>query len=88
MDARAFLGDLWSDIDPDGTWIFRTIEEAVGRKVWLHLLVKPWGQIAKRSEAEIGKSGMVDGPGAERPMVFAIRLCDRMFVDAGDAAAH
>lgn len=28
----------WSDIDPDGTWIFRTIERALGRQLWPHLM--------------------------------------------------
>jgi hypothetical protein len=28
----------WSDIDPDGTWIFRTIETAVGRSLRPHLM--------------------------------------------------
>lgn len=28
----------WSDIDPDGTWIFRTIERAVGRTLRPHLM--------------------------------------------------
>lgn len=28
----------WSDIDPDGTWIFRTIERAVGRRLRPHLM--------------------------------------------------
>ncbi|WP_439373101.1 Wadjet anti-phage system protein JetD domain-containing protein [Bradyrhizobium sp. DASA03120] len=28
----------WSDIDPDGTWIFRTIEQAVGRSIRPHLM--------------------------------------------------
>jgi hypothetical protein len=28
----------WSDIDPDGTWIFRTIERAIGRKLRPHLM--------------------------------------------------
>ncbi len=28
----------WSDIDPDGTWIFRTIEKAVGRTLKPHLM--------------------------------------------------
>jgi hypothetical protein len=28
----------WSDIDPDGTWIFRTIERAVGRPLRPHLM--------------------------------------------------
>jgi hypothetical protein len=28
----------WSDIDPDGTWIFRTVERAVGRPLRPHLM--------------------------------------------------
>jgi hypothetical protein len=28
----------WSDIDPDGTWIFRTIETAIGRPLRPHLM--------------------------------------------------
>jgi hypothetical protein len=28
----------WSDIDPDGTWIFRTIEKAIGRTLRPHLM--------------------------------------------------
>jgi hypothetical protein len=28
----------WSDIDPDGTWIFRTVERAIGRPLRPHLM--------------------------------------------------
>lgn len=28
----------WSDIDPEGTWIFRTVERAVGRPIIPHLM--------------------------------------------------
>lgn len=28
----------WSDIDPDGTWIFRTVEKAIGRRLLPHLM--------------------------------------------------
>jgi hypothetical protein len=28
----------WSDIDPDGTWIFHTIERSVGRFIRPHLM--------------------------------------------------
>ncbi len=31
---------------------------------------------------------MVVGPAAERPVVFAVRLGDRKFVDAGVAMRH
>ncbi|MGY3618088.1 Wadjet anti-phage system protein JetD domain-containing protein [Bradyrhizobium sp. USDA 10063] len=36
----------WSDIDPDGTWIFHTIERAIGRPVRPHLMSV---EIAERS---------------------------------------
>ncbi|MDA9491128.1 Wadjet anti-phage system protein JetD domain-containing protein [Bradyrhizobium sp. CCBAU 11361] len=36
----------WSDIDPDGTWIFHTIERAVGRPILPHLMSV---EIAERS---------------------------------------
>ncbi|MDF0584981.1 Wadjet anti-phage system protein JetD domain-containing protein [Bradyrhizobium yuanmingense] len=36
----------WSDIDPDGTWIFHTIERAVGRAILPHLMSV---EIAERS---------------------------------------
>ncbi|MET4384474.1 hypothetical protein ABIB73_000209 [Bradyrhizobium sp. F1.4.3] len=36
----------WSDIDPDGTWIFHTIERAVGRRIYPHLMNV---EIAERS---------------------------------------
>jgi DNA topoisomerase VI subunit A len=28
----------WSDIDPDGTWIFRAIESSLGRELRPHLM--------------------------------------------------
>jgi hypothetical protein len=40
--ASALPGEVpffhWSDIDPDGTWIFRTIERCVGRALRPHLM--------------------------------------------------
>lgn len=30
----------WSDIDPDGTWIFRTVEKAIGRQLRPHLMTE------------------------------------------------
>jgi len=48
--AAAVPGDTpifhWSDIDPDGTWIFRTIERAIGRSIRPHLMS---ADIAERS---------------------------------------
>lgn len=42
----------WSDIDPDGTWIFRTIERALGRTLHPHLMSR---QLAEEfGEAPVG----------------------------------
>jgi Uncharacterized protein conserved in bacteria C-term(DUF2220) len=44
----------WSDIDPDGTWIFHTIERAVGRPIRPHLMAieiaERRGQVSPRKE--------------------------------------
>jgi Uncharacterized protein conserved in bacteria C-term(DUF2220) len=42
----------WSDIDPDGTWIFRTIEQAVGRKVRPHLMAPDIAERLGKAPAE------------------------------------
>jgi hypothetical protein len=34
----------WSDIDPDGTWIFRTIERIVGRPLMPHLMTADFAE--------------------------------------------
>lgn len=45
----------WSDIDPDGTWIFHTIERAVGRPIRPHLMsieiAERAGQVRPRKAA-------------------------------------
>lgn len=46
--ARTLPGEVpffhWSDIDPDGTWIFRTIERAIGRELRPHLMTRELAQ--------------------------------------------
>ena len=37
---------------------------------------------------EIAQGGVAGGARAERPAVFALAVCDRKIVDAGDALAH
>jgi hypothetical protein len=50
----------WSDIDADGTWIFRTIEKAVGRAIRPHLMSP---EIAERFGKPLsGKSGPRECP--------------------------
>ncbi|ANW03200.1 Wadjet anti-phage system protein JetD domain-containing protein [Bradyrhizobium icense] len=45
----------WSDIDPDGTWIFHTIERAIGRPIRPHLMsieiAKQSGQVPPKKAA-------------------------------------
>ena len=42
----------WSDIDADGTWIFRTIERAVGRTLRPHLMSPEIAERSGRAPAE------------------------------------
>jgi len=46
----------WSDIDPDGTWIFRTIERAVGRRLTPHLMSVDLAEKHGRPPSEIVRS--------------------------------
>ena len=58
----------WSDIDPDGTWIFRTIERALGRHLWPHLmsrhLAETFGEATTRRimlrKGDVGGSMIAD----------------------------
>ncbi len=50
----------WSDIDPDGTWIFQTIERAIGRSIRPHLMSI---EIAEK----FGKSPSTKGTSARCP---------------------
>jgi Uncharacterized protein conserved in bacteria C-term(DUF2220) len=54
--AGALPGDVpffhWSDIDPDGTWIFRTIERSVGRPLTPHLMTSDLAERLGRAPRE------------------------------------
>jgi Wadjet protein JetD, C-terminal len=54
LDERAPIFH-WSDIDPDGTWIFRTIERAIGRPMRPHLMspeiAEAWGKTSSDKRA-------------------------------------
>ncbi|MCP1737860.1 hypothetical protein ABIF65_010514 [Bradyrhizobium japonicum] len=43
----------WSDIDPDGTWIFHTMERAVGRPILPHLGAGADQKVRTRSNSGI-----------------------------------
>jgi hypothetical protein len=54
--AGALPGDVpffhWSDIDPDGTWIFRTIERIVARPLTPHLMTSDLAEKLGRAPTE------------------------------------
>jgi hypothetical protein len=54
----------WSDIDPDGTWIFRTIERAVGRKVRPHLMNRDLAENFGQSQPAPSKLRKGDAAGS------------------------
>ncbi|MFN3634225.1 MAG: Wadjet anti-phage system protein JetD domain-containing protein [Rhizobium rhizophilum] len=45
----------WSDIDPDGTWIFRTIERALGRPLRPHLMSRQLAEELGETPAGISR---------------------------------
>jgi len=51
----------WSDIDPDGTWIFRTIETAVERRLMPHLMSRELAEIY--GEPMVGQTRLRQGEG-------------------------
>jgi hypothetical protein len=58
----------WSDIDPEGAWIFRTVERAAGRPIVPHLMESaladlrgaPLGQTTSLRVAEFADSAILD----------------------------
>lgn len=58
--AGALPGDVpffhWSDIDPDGTWIFRTIERTVERPLLPHLMTSDLAEELGRAPTEAFRS--------------------------------
>jgi len=55
--ARAIPSDVpffhWSDIDPDGTWIFRTIEQIIERPLAPHLMTPDIAEKLGRAPTEV-----------------------------------
>ncbi len=63
-DVRIFH---WSDIDPDGTWIFRTIERVVPKPLIPHLmsveLVEEFGKLPSEAvRLEVASEGSAISP--------------------------
>jgi len=60
----------WSDIDPDGTWIFRTIERAVGRKLTPHLMDRELAEL--HGEPLAGQARLRQGEGRDSKIAALI----------------
>ena len=45
----------WSDIDPDGTWIFRTIERVIARPLTAHLMSADLAETFGRVPEQTGR---------------------------------
>jgi len=58
----------WSDIDPDGTWIFRTIERVAGRPMKPHLMS---GEIAEKF-GRVPKEIVHPAPALETSGIFEL----------------
>ena len=67
----------WSDIDADGTWIFRCIEKAVGRRLRPHLMSPEIAQRLGRPAS--ARTGLRECPGESGIAALAAYL-------AGDGA--
>lgn len=66
----------WSDIDPEGTWIFRTVERAVGRPIVPHLM--------DRSLAEAGGVPMGRARNLRPEQVVGTAIADLVDYLAGE----
>ncbi len=53
----------WSDIDPDGTWIFRTVERSIGRPLVPHLMTRELAKLygRKPAHASVLRRGTAEG---------------------------
>jgi hypothetical protein len=59
----------WSDIDPDGTWIFRTIERAVGKPLTPHLMSPELAEKFGKSPLETVRLSVPSEGSAISPLV-------------------
>jgi hypothetical protein len=71
----------WSDIDPDGTWIFRTIERAVGKPLMPHLMSAELAEKFGKSPAEAVRPSVASEGSAISPLVAYLQRDDAKWLE-------
>jgi Wadjet anti plasmid transformation system JetA-like protein len=77
-DVRIFH---WSDIDPDGTWIFRTIERAVGKPLTPHLMSAELAEKFGKPPAEAVRPSVASETSAISPLVAYLQRNDAKWLE-------
>jgi len=71
----------WSDIDPDGTWIFRTIERAVGKPLRPHLMSAELAEKFGKSPLEAVRPSVASEGSAISPLVAYLQRDDAKWLE-------
>jgi hypothetical protein len=71
----------WSDIDPDGTWIFRTIERAVGKPLMPHLMSAELAEKLGKSPVEAVRPSIASEGSAISPLVAYLQRDDAKWLE-------
>jgi Uncharacterized protein conserved in bacteria C-term(DUF2220) len=71
----------WSDIDPDGTWIFRTIERATARDLKPHLMSADFADRLGKVPAERTRLPTGAVPSAISDLVDYLRRDDAKWLE-------
>lgn len=77
-DVRLFH---WSDIDPDGTWIFRTIERVVGKPLTPHLMSADLAEMFGKPPAETVRPGVASDGSAISQLVNYLQRDDAKWLE-------
>jgi len=71
----------WSDIDPDGTWIFRTIERALERELTPHLMSVEIAERYGRSSVDRASPALAAGPSAISELMVYLQREDAKWLE-------
>ena len=71
----------WSDIDPDGTWIFRTIERAVGKPLTPHLMSAELAEKLGKAPLEAVRPSVASEGSAISPLVAYLQRDDAKWLE-------
>jgi hypothetical protein len=71
----------WSDIDPDGTWIFRTIETALARDLRPHLMSESIAERYGAAPADRARPAQASGPSAIADLVRYLQRDDAKWLE-------